>query len=232
MTDFTHYSHSQPIIFSHLNKMYSSTLLEHDTFSILFTSVGFHYVTGTPPKTTEVFKSVLRQYIQETNTKELVLFEDDPLWQSFLNTVFQEINGVIDQRVSYTLDKEAFHDIYKDYTFHHNVTLTKEQPENATRPYPVAEIKHNNKVISYCKGFLIGQNMVECDVFTQEDYRHKHMALECSLSLIDYVLTQSLTPTWSAWKVKTASHELALKCGFKDPKDINAYVWVSDFGKF
>lgn len=232
MNNFKAYKHSKAIIFSHLEKQYSFMIHEGKKYQILFTDFDYHYVTGIPPKDISELKSILREYINSNNKNEIILFEDDLKWRDYLNQLFKEINGVLDYRYSFKLNEGDFEDIIAKHTFKHDVTIRYVLDNHSNYEYPVAEIADNNKIVSFSKGFMIGKNHVEIDVFTDESYRRKDMAFEASLVLIDHLLGKGYIPCWNAWKVKESSHKLAQKCGFHLEQEVQAYIWVKDFGGF
>ncbi|MEC9484848.1 MAG: GNAT family N-acetyltransferase [Candidatus Izemoplasma sp.] len=232
MHHFKDYTHSKAIIASHLNNMYPHQLIDIETYQILFTSVDFHFVCGIPPKDSTVFKQHLSSYIHTQNVSELIFFEDNKKWQSFLTSLFKKINGVIDTRIEYQLNKEQFLHLLNRHHFKHKIILDYITEHGSTKKFPIAKVVKNGKTVSYCKGFLMGNGYVELDVFTDDIYRRQEMAYESCLTLMHYLLRHNLTPSWSAWKAKASSHQLAKRLGFHNPTEMPAYIWIKDFGMF
>ncbi len=232
MKRFKEYPHSRAIVMSHLNNQYKSEIRSTDMFSILFTRFDYHYVVGNPPADVDQFIDVIRGYVVEYDSDELILFAENKEWELYLEDVFTKINGVVDKRHSFQLNKEKFYDVLNSHVFKNEVNVKLMQDEASAVPYPVAEVVINGEVVSYCKGFMTGDNNVEIDVYTEKEHRNKQMAFECSLRLIEHILNNNSNPRWNTWANKTGSQRLAEKCGFEFEQEVPAYIWVKDFGVF
>lgn len=232
MSNFTDYTHSRAIIFSHLEDMYHKEIIEIEESLVLLTGFDFHFVDGEPPQNLELMKNVFRNHIKTNHRNELIIFEDSNLWKDYLERLIKEMNGVIDYRYVFRFNEETFKKLLNEHEFQNNIEITYVSDEASKKPYPVAQIKIEDRVVSYCKGFMIGYNQVEIDVFTDENYRKQNLAFECSMKLIEHLTEIGKTPNWNAWRAKKASHNLAYKCGFEFEKEIPAYIWVSDFKSF
>lgn len=231
MTLFHKYKHSKAIIYSHLEQMYPYYLYEDTEFNVLFTEFDYHYFEGNPPGIS-ILKNTIKDYITTHDKNEIILFGPNEEWEIPLEQLTKEINGVIDIRYSYSLNKEVFLEHYQNHHFIHHVHFIKETEPNATKESITACIYDNNKIVSYAKGFMIGQSNVEIDVFTEETHRQKHMAYECLLHLTKNLIEQDLIPNYNVWEKKIQSQKLAQKCGFQYEQQYNAYIWVKEFGDF
>lgn len=226
---FHEYNHSIPIIYSHIENQYPFHYSNTESFTILYTNFDYHFVVGDIP-TIEEFKKEISLYIRTNQKEEFILFAPNQKWETFLEQVFQDINGVIDQRVEYDLDIQSFNKLYENHVFKHKVNVIRTKDEGALQPYFKAEVQSDSTVIGYCRGFMIGKNHVELDVFTKVEQRQKQIAYETSLTLINHLLNEGFTPKWTCWNQKELSKNLAKKLGFAKPKLINAHIWVKDFG--
>jgi hypothetical protein len=227
---FSQYSHSIPIVFSHLEGQYSYDTIEGDAYTILLTPLGFHYVAGTVPKEPEEFLTRIKAYLRSNEVEEFVLFGPNEEWNAFLATIFQQLRGIVDQRFAYGLNVERFRDRYDNHTFEHKVTLDVMVDNESTKPYLQANIRKDDKMVSFCRAFLLGKGHAELDVFTDEAHRGQRMAYETSLHLIQALLERNIVPDWTCWRMKEASQQLADKLGYERTSTIPAYVWVSAFG--
>jgi hypothetical protein len=227
---FQNYPHSKAIIHSHLEGQYPYLLSETNGFQDLYTTFDFHYVDGIIPSKNDMIKEIKR-YIEVFNKEEFILFAPNKEWENFLKEVFQSIHGVIDIRLEYAFNKDAFENQYRNQDFDDQVILEYQKDQQSTKEYPVALIKEEQDVISYCKGFMIGNSLVEIDVFTKETHRNKQLAKKTSSYLIKHLLENKQLPSWSCWKQKKASQHLAKSLCFENPIELPAYVYVRDFGE-
>lgn len=230
---FNTYTHSIPIIYSHLEGQYKCKLSDSKhSFQILFTEFGFHYVTGEIPKDENLIIDEIRKYINEHNPEELVLYGPTKEWEDFLSKVFSYIGGVIDFRLSFTLDVDEFRRIYEGYEMKHKVELVKLTDKKSSSPYFQAEVYDNENVISFSRAFMEGKGNAELDVWTDSKHRYQGLAFETSLVLVHKLLEVGLIPNWSCWEPKKASQMLAYKLGFGNPVKIKAFIWTNEFGSF
>jgi hypothetical protein len=227
---FSQYLHSIPIVFSHLEGQYSYDTIEGDDYTVLLTPLGFHYVAGTVPTEPDAFLKLIKDYLRTHEIEEFVLFGPNEDWNAFLQTIFQQLRGIVDQRFAYRLNVERFRDRYDNHTFKHQVKLDVMVDEESTKPYLQVNIRKDDKIVSFCRAFLLGKGHAELDVFTEEAYRGQQMAYETSLYLIQALLERNIVPDWTCWRMKESSQHLADKLGYEKANTIPAYVWVSDFG--
>lgn len=230
---FSDYTHSLPIIHSHLEGQYKYTLSSpNKSFLILYTSFDYHFITGDIPNDEKEIIEELRNYIKENNPEELVLFSPNEEWENYLTKIFTYIGGVIDFRCSFTLDKTEFKRIYDNYQFNHQIDLVRFTDKLSSSPYYQAEVYDNEKLISFSRAFMEGKANAELDVWTDKDYRYKGLAFEASLVVINKLLDLDFTPNWTCWEEKKASQMLAYKLGYINPIKIKAFIWTNDFGRF
>lgn len=229
MMCFNEYTHSIPIIYSSLENQYQSKMIKVDEETImLFTQFDFHFISGQVLQDPKKVIECIQSYVRRNNKSEFILFTPNNRWQPLMKQVFNEMNGFLDKRSIYCIDIARFNKIYKQHTFKYDIEVVYEK-ENASRiEYPVAIIKDNQKICSYTKGFMIGKNHMELDVYTDEDWRRKGLAFETSLCLIDYAIKEGYTPNWTCWSKKHSSRMLAEKLGFQHKEDIDAYIWLKD----
>ncbi|AIO19589.1 GNAT acetyltransferase [Candidatus Izimaplasma bacterium HR1] len=230
---FNDYTHSIPIIHSHLEGQYKYTLSEVKySFTILFTEFDFHYISGTIPEDKEEVISEIRKYIKERKKDEFILFSPNEDWDNYLSEIFKQIGGAIDLRYSFTLDQTAFKKIHDNYKFNHEVKLQRFSDKLSSSPYYQAEVYKDGKVISFSRAYMEGAANAEFDVWTDSKHRYKGLAFETSLVTINKLLELGFTPNWSCWEHKKGSHMLAYKLGFINPIKIKAFIWVNDMGEF
>lgn len=232
-TLFSDYSYSIPIIHSHLEGQYKYTLSKPGkSFQIMFTEFDYHYITGSIPKDENSVIEELRAFIEEKNPEEFILFSPNSEWEDYLSKIFTYIGGVIDFRLSFTLNQEEFTRIYDNYQFNHKVDLVRFTDKLSSAPYYQAEVYENENLISFCRAFMEGKAHAELDVWTDSKHRYLGLAFETSLVLIHKLLEVGFTPNWTCWELKKASHMLAYKLGFINPIKIKAFIWTNDFGRF
>lgn len=230
---FSDYTHSIPIIHSHLEGQYKYTLSNpNKSFQIMFTHFDYHYITGDIPSDENSVIKEIRQYIEENNPEEFVLYAPNEEWENYLTKVFTYIGGVIDFRLSFTLDQKEFTRIHENYKFTHEVDLVRFTDKLSSSPYYQAEVYENENLISFCRAFMEGKANAELDVWTDSKHRYQGLAFETSLVLIHKLLELGFAPNWTCWELKKASHMLAYKLGFINPIKIKAFIWTNDFGRF
>jgi len=233
---FSQYEHSIPIIFSALEGQYPCDLfvndLDHPKYGLLFTRFDYHFLglTKIEEVNSEDIKKTIIEYIHLSKSKECIMFAPSFEAEKMIKPIFEFFHGVIDVRVSFTLNQTKFHDLKKELNFN-NLTLRQVKDGRSSFYYPQSEIKIDDKVVCYAKAFMLGLSQAEIDVHTEEQYRKKGYALLCSYALIEDLLHQQIIPNWSAWKHNKPSHQLAERLGFEFSKEINAYIWVDEFGK-
>ncbi len=230
---FSDYSHSIPIIHSHLEGQYNYTLSNpKKSFQIMFTEFGYHYITGNIPKEENSVIEEIRNYIDTHNPEEFILFGPTIEWENYLSKIFTYIGGVIDFRLSFTLDPVEFKRIFEGYKFTHQVDLVRFTDKKSISPYYQAEVYEGENLISFSRAFMEGNKNAELDVWTDSKHRYQGLAFETSLVLINKLLELGFTPNWSCWELKKASHMLAYKLGYINPRKISAFIWTNDFGRF
>lgn len=230
---FSDYTHSIPIIYSHLEGQYQYTLSNPSkSFQILFTTFDYHYITGDIPRDENSVIEEIRKYIDENNPEEFIIYAPNQEWEDYLSKIFTYIGGVIDFRLSFTLDQDEFNRIYQGYEFNHKVNLVRFSDKISSSPYYQAEVYEDETLISFSRAFMEGQGNAELDVWTDSKHRYQGLAFETSLVLIHKLLSLGLTPNWTCWELKKASHMLAYKLGFINPIKIKAFIWTNDFGRF
>lgn len=231
--DFTDYTHSIPIIFSHIEGQYPLVLSEEkNEFQILFTSFDYHYATGKIPNKEEPLLNVMRNYIKKHKKEEFILYGPNDEWDDYLTKLFSYIGGVIDIRYAFKLDEAQFMRHYNTVELKHEVIIEKIHNEESLKPYYRAVVFEAGEVVSYCRAFMVGKQQAELDVWTESHHRYQGLAYETSLMLIKKLLDEGITPNWTTWEQKKASHILAYKLGFEFERKIKAFIWVDEMGEF
>lgn len=230
---FSEYSHSIPIIHSHLEGQYKYTLSDpNKSFQILFTEFDYHYISGSIPQDENSVIEEIRNYIEDKNSEEFVLYSPNEEWENYLSKIFTYIGGVIDFRMSLTLDKKEFRRIYDNYKFTHKVDLVRFTDKKSSSPYYQAEVYDGENLISFSRAFMEGKGNTELDVWTDSKHRYQGLAFETTLVLINKLLELGFIPNWTCWELKKASQMLAYKLGYINPIKIKAFIWTNDFGRF
>lgn len=223
------YPHSRAVIFAHIEGHFPSDvfLSADNTFGILFTTFDYHYTFGSVPSNPSEFKQAIKDYQQKTGCNELILFGPSSEWNTFLNSFITEINGVIDTRVQFKLNKRAFHefDAHNDH-----VTIEYVLDPMSTKQVPQATVHLHGQDISFAKALMIGNKLAEVEVWTDKEYRKQGFGFDSSLLLIKYLLDNEMTPVWSCWEKKTISNTLAEKLCFEQEFTFPAHIWTTDFG--
>lgn len=225
------YNHSRPIIFSHIEKQYACEVFYDETeqYGILFTNFDYHFTFGNIPNNDNNFLQVIKDYKDKHKKKEIILFAPNAKWNVFLKVVFSKINGVVDKRNLYYINKDTFNQFDTTNTF---IKIELVNDEDSLIAYPQANVYINGNLVSYCRAFMLGNKQAELDVWTHKRYRKKGFAFDTSLSLIEYLLKNNINPNWSCWANKKSSNTLAKKLGFELEMEITTFVWVADFGDF
>lgn len=225
------YKHSIPIIYAHIERQYKYDVLfdEEEEYGILLTQFDYHYAFGKAPQNITKFIDYLREYISSKNIEEFIIYGPNKKWNTFLNEVFHKINGKTDKRLIYKLNRSKFNEYDTKNSY---VKLELIDDHHSSKVYPQGSVYINDKLISFCRAFMIGKNEAELDVWTDEKFRLKGFAFDGSLCLLEYLLNEGIEPNWSCWEKKESSHILAKKLGFELSETITTYVWVKEFGSF
>lgn len=221
------YNHSRPIINSHLENQYHKEFFYDDLgqYGIMFTTFNFHFSFGKIPTYTTKLKKVIQKYIDDNNKEIFILYAPNIEWEKVLNKLFKELDGKVKQRSSYTLNIEKF----KEYDTHNSFVKLESRKENSSLiEYPQANTYIKGKLISYCRGFMIGENKVELDVWTEKSHRLQGLAFDGCLCLIEHLINEKLDPVWTCWEYKEPSKNLAEKLGFELKETYNAYIWKKE----
>ncbi len=218
------YNHSRPIISSHLEQQYRKEFFYDETkrFGIMYTDFDFHFIFGEIPDDFEYLTNVISRYIVKNRKDIFILYAPNKHWYKLLDRVFNNINGKKKIRNSYKLNT----DLFKEYDPKNSFVRMEFFNENSSKiKYPQANTYIKDNLVSYCRGFMIGNNKVELDVWTHEDYRLQGFAFDGCLTIIDYLLEKDLEPIWTCWSYKESNVNLAEKLGFMLDQSYNAYIW-------
>ncbi len=228
------YTHSIPIIYSMVEGQFSPSIFVDDStdtkWGIMFTPFDFHYVFGDASKVDEkALEQLIKDYVILNNRQEAMIFEPDNSFNHVLSSIIGRFKGVKGNRVSLEFNQEVFEEATKKVDVR-NIRIKYSVPEFGLIKNPIAYIEKNGKQISYSNALMVGANEAEVDVKTNEGYRRLGYSFKCSVKLINELIAKGLKPNWTAWKKKTSSIALAKKLGFRNIKEIPAYIWVEQFG--
>ncbi len=73
---------------------------------------------------------------------------------------------------------------------------------------------HGDQPVSRCHTVVVGDNLAEISIDTEEAYRRKGLAQLVCRAFIEHSLEAGTRPHWSCWGNNTPSRELAKKLGF------------------
>ena len=78
---------------------------------------------------------------------------------------------------------------------------------------------------------MLGRSIAEIDISTDESFRGKGYATIAGIKLIEKLLEEKITPSWSAWPFRIESQHIALKLGFIPQPDVKAWIWLESMQK-
>lgn len=231
---FNDYTHSLPIIFSHLNGQYNGELYldngKNPKYGILITPFAFHYFCG------KVFDSndqdlieFLNEFLKKHN--EAIFFCPSNSWNEVLDKIFSDKKMIKDVRKSFSFNKSKYLEFKNNIILVSNVKLEEENISEGIKSnwnFLTAKAYVNEKCISWCSSFMIGKGHAEINLFTEEGYRHQGYATSVCVALIDELIRENIIPDWNTWPYRLESQNLAFKLGFEDPKDINTLIYIKD----
>lgn len=234
---FDNFCFYQALIFSIFENQYDGCIYTEDkdklNWVVLQTPFLQHIVAGKPTNGCEsILEEILFSYIlNEQHQKEIVVFYDNYEWNEILKQVFQKHNGVSDIRKLYVLSIENYKKIErKPVPNDIQIIIEKCKPlPNCLKDTWSAKVLLEGKIVSHCDAIMIGKNMAEIDIGTDEAFRGKGYASIASICLIDKLLENNLTPCWASWPFRIESQHIALKLGFVPQPDVTAWIWLEEF---
>lgn len=88
------------------------------------------------------------------------------------------------------------------------------------------KLLYDGREVSHCNAIMVGRGKAEIDIETDEAFRGKGYATLAATLLIDKLLENNLTPTWSTWPFRVESQHIAQKLGFVSQPDAKAWIWM------
>ena len=229
---FQAYTHSIPAIYSFFEGQFDGHLFVNDIlkpeYGILFSFSDYHYVFGNieDKHIIKDFEKCIVKYIKKHQKQEMILLYHSSKINPSMHQLIKRFNGVLDERCTFEFDPTIYRQCVVEPS---NVMMKREQGYTSKKTYMTAVIQQEKETISYCKAFMSGRKQVELAVWTNAVYRNQGYAKQCTIRIIEDCLRHGLTPCWTAWIAKKASHQLARSVGFHLKAIIPAYVWTSSF---
>lgn len=234
---FEDYTHSLPVIYSSLNGQYQGELFvdceENPQVAILFTPFAFHFVTGNPEiKDVEtcVGKMIFKEYLISKYQKEAIFFSPNEVWNNILDKIFNGYNGIKETRNIFSLNKNKFYELRQEIIQDTQVTIktSVEKDDLSSTEFPISRLYLQDTCVSFCAGFMLGQQHAEINIETLEDFRGKGYAKKVAFDLVNTLLDQDIEPDWCTWPYRKASSKLAEAIGFELKSQIPAHIWVEE----
>ncbi len=203
----------------------------HDIqWAVLRTPFLQHFVAGTPTDgCAPVLEDILfHDILAGQEEKEIVAFADSERWNDVLCEIFQKRHGVSDGRKIFAFSADGYGKVARPVLpedIQPTMVKTRVIPGSHTDTWSVKLI-FDDKAICHCDAIMIGGGMAEIDVGTEEAFRGKGYATAAATLLIDKLLQDGLTPSWSCWPFRVESQGLAKKLGFLPQPDAKAWIWV------
>jgi hypothetical protein len=224
----------QPVIFSIFEEQYDGFIYTDNqselNWALLQTPFLQHIIVGKPTNDCESdLEEILFSIIlNEQSEKEIVVFFDKEEWNGILERIFKKRNGVSDFRKIFGFSPEKYSKI-NHLSVPNDVQVITEKCKalpNSHKDTWTAKLLFGGQVISSSKALMVGKNMAEIDIGTEESFRGKGYATIVARALIDKLLEDKITPCWSTWPFRIESQHIALKLGFVPQPDVNAWIWL------
>ena len=228
------YETNQALIYSVLENQFDGCVYTDNKsimqWAILRTPFLQHFIAGIPNNSCEeIIEDILFNIIlKEQDEKEIVVFAISTQWHDILNRIFTKRKGVSDGRKIFAFNREKYNSI-KRQSIPDNVVPVVELKK--CMPYSLkdtwsAVLLADNKEVSSSKAIMVGKGMAEIEISTVEAFQGKGYATLTATLLIDKLLENNLTPTWSTWPFRLASQHIAQKLGFVAQPDAKAWIWM------
>jgi hypothetical protein len=224
----------QPVIFSIFEEQYDGFIYTDNqselNWALLQTPFLQHIIVGKPTNDCEsILEEILFSIIlNEQNEKEIVVFFDNEGWNGILERIFKKRNGVSEFRKIFSFSSEKYNKI-NHLSVPNNVQIITEKCKvlpNSRKDSWMAKMLLGDKIISHSAALMVGKNMAEIDIETDEAFRGKGYATITAMALIDRLLEDKIIPCWSAWPFRIESQHIALKLGFVPQPDVIAWIWL------
>ena len=231
--DFEFY---QAVIFSifegqYAGKIYTDSKVKPN-WAILHTPFLQHIVAGNPVTGCEsiVEEVFFTNIVKGHNEKEVVAFFNKPEWNEILRQIFEKHNGFSDARKIFGFSLENFEKLVPK-PIPKDVQVVEEKCKtfpNAMIDTWSTKIIIDGKTVSYCNSIMVGNKKSEIDIWTEEKFQGKGYATMASMSLINNLLKDGITPCWASWPYRIESQHIAQKLGFIPEPDATAWIWMEE----
>lgn len=231
---FDAYDCNQAVIFSIFENQFNGCIYTNDAsnmhWAILRTPFLQHFIAGQPVDGCEaVVEEVLFNIIlKEQDEKEIAVFATSEQWHDLLDRIFHKHKGVSDGRKIFAFCFDNYRKISRPevpLAMKPVVTLQKALPNSHMDTW-CARLLLDGRAVSHCDAIMMGKGMAEVDIGTEENCRGKGYATLAATLLIDKLLENKLTPTWSTWPFRVESQHIAQKLGFIAQPDAKAWIWM------
>lgn len=230
---FESYSSNRAIIFSVFEGWFNGCAYVNDInntkWALLQTPFLQNFIAGEPIAGCEdvVSDILFNSILSGLDEKELVAFSDTDKWNDILDSIFQKRNGVSDGRKIFKFSRENYESVSRASIPEGLAVVVEKRKATpfSLRDTLSAKLIINGHTVSFCNACMIGDNKAELDVFTDEAFRGRGYAFLSATLLIDELLNEGLTPTWSTWPFRKESQRVAEKLGFIPQPDAKAWIW-------
>ena len=231
---FAEYKNNIPIFQSVLDGNYEGSIYVDcevkPTWAVLQTPICFHFVAGKIIEKKILEDILFNRILSAQAEKQLVVFSPSDLWRPLLESIFEPRKGFVVPRKMFKFNREKYQMAWDEESKTLENVEIKTMKEHIDGHYCkndewVSRLLVNGKCVSTCSAFMVGGGYAEIDVKTHPDFQGRGYATLTTLTLIQKLLNNSLTPCWSAWPFNEASHTLAEKVGFIPEPDVNAWIW-------
>lgn len=231
---FENFDFYQPFIFSIFENQFDGFVyvdkIEDMNWALLQTPFLQHIIAGKP---TEGCESIIEEILfsivlKEQTEEEIVIFNNNYVWDNILKGIFEKRKGVSDSRKIFNFSFENLVKI-KDTKVPENIEILTEKcitfPNSKFNTWST-KILYDKNIVSHCDAVMVGKNMAEIDIGTDEHYRGKGYATIAAIKLIEKLLEEKIIPCWSTWTFRLESQHIAIKLGFIPQPDVKAWIWL------
>lgn len=230
---FETYTSNLPVIFSVIEGQYEGLAYvdpaSSPAWALLRTPFCQHFLAGEPRIPEKTLEDLLfGEILSSQQEKEIVVFASNERWHPMLQSIFARRKGVCDERYIFRFVPERYASMARPAQPEHvSITTTKAlMRAPSTRPLWSAEVWVDGQSVSACEAIMMGHGMAEIDISTKEEHRGKGYATLAAFALIDMLLKQGITPSWTTWPFRKASQAVARKVGFEYAQSVPAWIWL------
>ncbi len=231
---YERYTSNRAPIFSIFESQYDGCAYVDDIhdihWAVLCTPFLQHFVAGVPTAgCAPVLEDILfNDILAGQEEKEIVAFADSDRWNDVLDGIYAKHRGVTDGRKIFEFSAEKFCTVERPSLPDGILPLMSKDralPASHADAWCV-RLMSDDQVVCHCDAIMIGDGMAEIDIGTEEAFRSMGYATAAATLLIDNLLQDGLTPSWSCWPFRVESQGLAKKLGFLPQPDARAWIWV------